>query len=79
MAVKTSKIIKYVFTTAGGSTFTLAAAQPGESVGAAEAVSAAEAAVASNIFITPKGELTGVRDIKIIETATEDLFDPPRV
>ncbi|MEL7656503.1 MAG: DUF2922 family protein, partial [Bacillota bacterium] len=29
-----------------------------------------------NVFLSPGGTLTGIRDIKVIDTTTNDLFDP---
>ena len=34
--------------------------------------------IASDIFITSSGALIGIRDIKIIDTTTDDLYDPPQ-
>lgn len=78
MAIITSKVIRLVFNTSGGSTFAVTIPQPQATIGASEARSVADAVVAANIFVTSSGELTGVRDIKIIDTTTEDLFDPPQ-
>lgn len=35
-----------------------------------------ELIISKNIFTTAGGELTGKRDIKIVDTTTTDLFDP---
>lgn len=45
----------------------------------AEALAVMNTIVASNIFFTPSGALTGVRDVKIIDTTTSDLYDPSQV
>jgi len=29
-------------------------------------------------LVTTNGTLSGVRDIKVIETTTDDLYDPPQ-
>ena len=34
--------------------------------------------IASDIFITSSGALIGIRDIKVIDTMTDDLYDPPQ-
>jgi len=34
--------------------------------------------IAGGIFLTANGALTGVKDIKVIETTTDDLYDPPQ-
>jgi hypothetical protein len=33
--------------------------------------------VSSNIFLSTSGALTGIRDVKVIGTVTDDLYDPP--
>ena len=32
-----------------------------------------------HIFLTSSGALTGKRDIRVIDTTTNDLYDPPQV
>lgn len=39
-------------------------------------MSVIDSLIASGIFITVHGTLTGVRDIKVIDTSTDDLYDP---
>lgn len=78
MAVTTNKILRLTFTTAGGKTFSLTIADPKENLQRADAETVMDMIIEKNVFITSSGELTGKRDIKVINTSTEDLFDPPQ-
>ncbi|WP_242830551.1 DUF2922 domain-containing protein [Desulfitobacterium hafniense] len=31
-----------------------------------------------NIFLSPSGELTSMRDIRIVGTTIDDMYDPPQ-
>jgi len=37
-----------------------------------------ELIIAKNMFLTTDGELVGKRDIKITNSTTTDLYDPPQ-
>ncbi|MHB8127327.1 MAG: DUF2922 domain-containing protein, partial [Desulfitobacteriaceae bacterium] len=50
---------------------------PKQDLQQAEAMTVMNSLIASNIFITSSGALIGIRDIKVIDTTTDDLFDPP--
>lgn len=78
MAVTTSKVARLTFTTAGGKTFAITIPNPRENLQQAEAVAVMDAIIANNIFLTSSGALTGIRDIKVIDTTSDDLFDPPQ-
>ena len=77
MAVTTSKVARLTFTTAGGSTFAITIPDPKADMQLAEAVAVMNSLIASDLFITPSGALTGIRDIKVIDTTTNDFYDPP--
>lgn len=79
MALITNKIIRLTFTTVAGKTFSIALPNPRADLSKAEAEAVMDAIIAQNIFITTGGELTGKRDIRVIDTSTNDLFDPPQV
>lgn len=74
MALSTSKVVRLTFNTAGGKTFAITIDNPKEELTAAMA--AMNSLIASDIFLTPSGALTGIRDIKVIDTTTDDLDDP---
>jgi len=72
MGTTTSKILRMVFSTQSGSTFTITLPEPREDLTAAEV----DQIISNNIFTTTGGDLTGKRDIKIVDTTTTDLFNP---
>lgn len=78
MAITTSKVARLSFTTAGGQAFTITIPNPREDLTQTEVMAVMDTIVSSNIFFTSGGALTGVRDVKIIGTTTNDLFDPPQ-
>ncbi len=78
MAVTTNRTARLSFTTSGGNTFAITVPQPREGIQLAETMSVMDSLIASGIFLTAHGTLTGVRDIKVIDTTTDDLYDPPQ-
>ena len=76
MAITTIRTGKLTFNTSGGSTFSISVPQPREGIQLAEAMNVMNSLIASGIFLTPNGTLTGVRDIRVIDTTTNDLYDP---
>jgi len=79
MAVTTSRVLRLTFTTAGGKTFAVTIPNPKVDLQQAEAVAAMDSIITSDLFLTSSGALTGIRDIRVIDTTTNDLFDPPQV
>ena len=79
MAVTTSKVLRLTFTTAGGKTYTITLPDPREDLQKAEAEAVMDTIIQKNIFLTSSGALTGKRDIRVIDTTTNDLYDPPQV
>jgi len=69
-------VVRLTFNTAGGKTFALTVANPKEDLQLAEALAVMNSLIANDIFLTPSGALTGIRDIKVIDTTTNDLYDP---
>ncbi|HWQ41553.1 MAG TPA: DUF2922 domain-containing protein [Desulfosporosinus sp.] len=78
MAVTTNKVVRLTFTTAGGKTFAITIPDPRENLDKAEAEAVMDTIIQKNVFLTPSGELIGKRDIKIVGTTTNDLYDPPQ-
>ncbi|MDQ7093616.1 DUF2922 domain-containing protein [Desulfosporosinus sp. PR] len=78
MAVTSSRVLKLTFTTSGGKTFVLTIPQPKEDLDKAEAEALMDEIIQKNLFITPSGALNGKKDIRIIDTSVNDLFDPPQ-
>ncbi|WP_434509815.1 DUF2922 domain-containing protein [Desulfitobacterium sp. AusDCA] len=77
MAVTTNKVLRLTFTTAGGKTYSITIPDPREDLQKAEAVM--DTIIQKNIFLTSSGALTGKRDIRVIDTTTNDLYDPPQI
>jgi hypothetical protein len=77
MSTTTSKVLRLTFENAAGNAFSITLPEPQEDLTAAEIESAMELVIAKNIFSTAGGDLTAKRDIKIIDTTTNDLYDPP--
>ena len=78
MAVTTSRVLRLTFTTAGGKTFAITIPNPKEDLQQTEAAAVMNSIIASDLFLTSSGALTGIRDIRVIDTTTNDLFDPPQ-
>ena len=79
MAVTTSRVLRLTFTTAGGKTYLITIPNPREDLQQAEAKAVMNSIIASDLFLTSSGALTGIRDIRVIDTSINDLFDPPQV
>ncbi|KGK82914.1 hypothetical protein DP73_20165 [Desulfosporosinus sp. HMP52] len=77
MAITTNKVVKLTFTTAGGKTFSITIPDPREDLDKAEAEAVMDTIIQKNVFLTSSGELIGKRDIKVVGTTTNDLYDPP--
>ena len=78
MAVTTSRVLRLTFTTAGSKTFAITIPNPRVDLQQAEATVAMDSIITSDLFLTSSGALTGIRDIRVIDTTTNDLFDPPQ-
>lgn len=77
MAITTQKVLRMSFATSGGSTFSISLPQPKATLTREQIETVMDLIIAKNLFNTTSGDLTVVRDIKIIDTTTNDLFDPP--
>ncbi|AGA68299.1 Protein of unknown function (DUF2922) [Desulfitobacterium dichloroeliminans LMG P-21439] len=78
MATSTQKVLRLTFATTLGNSFTITLPNPREDLTTLEAEAVMNLIVAKNMFMTSVGELTGKRDIKVIDTTTADLYDPPQ-
>ncbi|SHJ14363.1 DUF2922 domain-containing protein [Desulfosporosinus lacus] len=79
MAVTTNKVIRLTFTTVAGKTFSITLPNPRADLTKAEAEAVMDTVISRNIFTTTGGDLVGKRDIRVVDTSTNDLFDPPQV
>ncbi|MDO0826053.1 DUF2922 domain-containing protein [Desulfosporosinus nitroreducens] len=78
MANTQQKTLRLTFVTTLGSTFTLTLPAPRADLTAAETEAAMELIISKNMFVTTGGELIGKKDIKITDSTTTDLYDPPQ-
>ena len=77
MSISTTRMIRLVFNTELGRAFTISLPNPRANLVKAEAEAAMDTVIEKNTFTTSGGDLIGKRDIRIIDTTTDDLFDPP--
>lgn len=78
MAVMSSKVVRLTFNTARGGAFSVTLPNPRPDLDQVDALAVMDAMVENTMLVTPSGAITGVRDVKIIKTETEDLYDPPQ-
>ncbi|WP_088228868.1 DUF2922 domain-containing protein [Desulfosporosinus sp. FKB] len=75
MASTTKKVLRLTFNNAAGNAVTITMPQPKEGLTAADIEAVMDQIIAKNIFLTSGGELISKRDVKIVDTTTNDLFD----
>jgi len=77
MASVTRKVLKMTFNNALGNAVTITLANPKTGLTAAQVETVMDQIITKNIFLTSGGDLISKRDVKIINTTTDDLFDQP--
>ncbi|KUO74916.1 MAG: hypothetical protein APF81_08160 [Desulfosporosinus sp. BRH_c37] len=77
MASVTKKVLRMTFNNALGNAVTITLANPKTDLTAAQVETVMDQIITKNIFLTSGGDLISKRDVKIINTTTDDLFDPP--
>jgi len=77
MAITTDKSLRLTFGLAGGGTSSLTLPAPREDLTTAEVQAVMQLVISRNIFTGSGGDFTEIRDIKIIDTTVNDLYDPP--
>ena len=77
MASVTKKVLRMTFNNALGNAVTITLANPKTYLTAAQVETVMDQIITKNIFLTSGGDLISKRDVKIINTTTDDLFDPP--
>lgn len=75
MAITTKKVLRMTFNNASGNAVTITLPEPKATLTAAEIEAVMDQIIAKNIFLTPGGELISKRDVKIVDTTTDDLYD----
>ncbi|RNC62806.1 MAG: hypothetical protein AWM53_01906 [Candidatus Dichloromethanomonas elyunquensis] len=77
MATSTQKVLRLTFQNTSGSATSITLPEPKENLPAADIQTAMDLVISKNIFATTGGDLTAKRDIRIIDTTTDDLYDAP--
>ncbi|MFZ3102082.1 MAG: DUF2922 domain-containing protein [Desulfitobacteriaceae bacterium] len=78
MAVTTNRVLRLTFTTAGGKTYAITVPNPREDLQQAEAMAVMNSIIASDLFITSSGALTGLKFIMIAPSTTRNEINPIR-
>lgn len=76
MAITNTKVLRLTFLTTMGKTVTFSIPNPRPDLTKSEVEDVMDTVIAKNIFLTGTGELVAKRDARIIDTTTEDLYDP---
>jgi len=77
MATISKKVLRMTFNNALGSAVSFTIPEPKVDLTAAQVEAVMDQMIAKNIFLTSGGALVSKRDIKIIDTTTDDLYDVP--
>lgn len=79
MAVGTvsKKVLRMTFTNASGAAVSYSVANPVAGLTPATIQDFMNMAIAKNIFTSTGGDLVGINNIAIVDTTTQDLYDPP--
>jgi len=77
MAITTKKVLRMTFNNASGNAVTITLPQPKVDLTATEIEAVMDQIIAKNIFLTSGGELISKRDIKTVDTTTDDLYEQP--
>ena len=77
MASVSKKVLRMTFNNALGSAVSFTLPEPKADLTGAVIEAAMDQIIAKNIFITTGGALVSKRDIKLIDTTTDDLYEVP--
>lgn len=77
MAITTKKVLRMTFNNAAGKAVTISLNEPKEGITVAEIESVMDQIITKDIFFTSGGGLVSKKDIKIVDTTTEDLYEQP--
>ena len=76
MAV-TARTLRMVFRNQAGRNVTMSLDNPRSDLTAAEVEAAMDLVIARNILTSSGGDLVSKQDIRIIDSTTDDLYNPP--
>ena len=79
MATTTRKVLRMTFNNAMGGAVSITLPEPKDAITGAEVEAVMDQIIAKNIFVGSGGALVSKRDIKVIDTTTDDLFEQPLV
>ena len=79
MASISKKVLRMTFNTTLGSAVSITLPDPKADLTGVQIEAVMDQIIAKNIFLTTGGALISKRDIKIIDTTTNDLYDAPVV
>ena len=77
MAIVSKKVLRMTFNNALGSAVSITIPEPKVALTALEIETVMDLIIAKDIFLTSGGALVSKRDIKIVGTTTDDLYDAP--
>jgi len=72
----TTQTMRMVFRNQAGRNVTITLDNPRDNLTAAEVEAAMDLVIARNIFTSSGGDLVSKQDIRIIDSTTNDLYDP---
>lgn len=75
MATTTKKVLRMSFTNALGSSVSITLPEPKVDLTAVQIEAVMDQIIAKDIFLSTGGSLLSKRDIKIIDTTTDDLYE----
>ena len=77
MAIVNHKVLRMTFNNTLGGAVSFTLPEPKAGLTAVEIEAVMDQIIAKNIFISTGGTLVSKRDIKIVDTTTDDLYDAP--
>ena len=77
MASISKKVLRMTFNSTLGSAVSFTLPEPKATLTGAEIEVVMDQMIAKNIFLTTGGTLVSKRDIKLVDTTTNDLYDVP--
>ncbi len=77
VATTTAQTLRMVFRNQAGRNVTISLDNPRDDLTAAQVQEAMNLVIDRNVFNSTGGDLVAVQDIRIIDSTTNDLYDPP--
>ncbi|HOV80645.1 MAG TPA: DUF2922 domain-containing protein [Bacillota bacterium] len=74
----TVQTLRMVFRNQAGRNVTISLDNPREGLTAAEVEAAMDLVIARNIFTSSGGDLVSKQDIRVVDSTTNDLYNPPQ-